>query len=281
MSGKPVQPDADSEDSPVDSRVMLGAGVFLFLAGAASGAMLYAFGLAGRTFNIGVLRGGLLTFGIISLLVALGVLIISGLIHLAGIIWPRSLTIWSEHRLLRKARKRTMSLISRRHSLQEEKARLTAKMQATYIMEKESARVANQQALTELRSALQTSMVRSCEIVFDHLNRTLDQYNELVHEIESSDLPALEKKELLDALSAKLNVEAQDQKRVSAQRMMEAAIWDVRFQKARSLAKKNVSVAIEYLQKIRQKTDTQRFLLQIDSLIRELSADRPVESRQL
>jgi hypothetical protein len=281
MSGKPVQPDADSEDSPVDSRVMLGAGVFLFLAGAASGAMLYAFGLAGRTFNIGVMRGGLLTFGIISLLVALGVLIISGLIHLAGIIWPRSLTIWSEHRLLRKARKRTRSLINRRHSLQEEKARLTAKMQATYIMEKESARVANQQALTELRSALQTSMVRSCEIVFDHLNRTLDQYNELVHEIESSDLPALDKKELLDALSAKLNVEAQDQKRVSAQRMMEAAIWDVRFQKARSLAKKNVAVAIEYLQKIRQKTDTQRFLLQIDSLIRELSADRPVESRQV
>lgn len=260
--------------------MLLGVGVFLFLAGAAAGAMLYAFGLAGRQFNLGVLRGGLLTFGIISLLVALGVLIISGLIHLAGILWPRSLTMWSEHRLLRRARKRTLSLLQRRHSMQEEKARLTARMQATYVMEKESARVANQQALTELRSALQSSMVRSCEIVFDHLNRTLDEYNELVNEIESSELPPLDKKELLDALSSKLNVEAQDQKRVSAQRMMEAAIWDVRFQKARSMAKKNVTAAIEYLQKIRQKTDTQRFLLQIDSLIRELSAERPVQSRQ-
>jgi hypothetical protein len=153
-------------------------------------------------------------------------------------------------------------------------------MQATYVMEKESARVANQQALTELRSALQLSMVRSCEIVFDHLNRTLDEYSELVSDIESTDLPPLEKKELLDALSARLSVEAQDQKRVSAQRMMESAIWDVRFQKARSLSKKNVAVAIEYLQKIRQKTDSQRFLLQIDSLIRELSAVQTVDSRQ-
>lgn len=280
MSGKLVQPDDDSEESQMDSRVLLGAGVFVFLAGAASGAMLYAFGLAGRQFNLGVLRGGLLTFGIISLLVAFGVLIISGLIHLAGILWPRSLTMWSEHRLLRKARKRTLSLLQRRHSIQEEKARLTARMQATYVMEKESARVANQQALTELRSALQSSMVRSCEIVFDHLNRTLDEYNELVTEIESSELSPLDKKELLDALSSRLNVDAQDQKRVSAQRMMEAAIWDVRFQKARSMAKKNVAAAIEYLQKIRQKTDTQRFLLQIDSLIRELSAERPVQSRQ-
>lgn len=254
--------------------------MFLFLAGAASGAMLYAFGLAGRQFNVGVLRGGLLTFGVISLLVAAGVVLISGLIQIAGVLWPRSLTIWSEHRMLRKARKRAMSALQRKHTLQEEKARLTARMQATYIMEKESARVANQQALAEIRSSLQTSMVRSCEIVFEHLNRTLDQYTDLVQEIEESDLPTLDKKELLDALSAKVSAEATDQKRISAQRMMEAAIWDVRLQKARSMARKNVGSAVEYLRKIRSKAETQKFLLQIDSLIRELSAEQPVETRQ-
>ena len=165
-----------------------------------------------------------------------------------------------------------MSLLKRRHSLQEERARLTAKMQATYVMEKESARVANQQALQELRVALQSSMVRSCEIVFDHLNRTLDHYNDLVAEIESSDLPILEKKELLDTLSAKLNVETQDQRRQSAQKMMETAIWEVRFRKARMMARREVGAAVTYLQKIRGRTDSHRILLQIDAIIRELTA---------
>lgn len=280
MPGNTASQNPDSEESQPDSRWLFGAGVFLFLAGAASGAMLYAFGLAGRTFNIGVLRGGLLTFGIISLLVAAGVVLISGLIQIAGILWPRSLTIWSEHRLLRKARKRTMTLLQRKHALQEEKARLTARMQATYMMEKESARIANQQALTELRSSLQSSMVRSCEIVFDHLHRTLDQYTDLVQEIEESELPPLQKKDLLDSLSAKLGTESNDQKRISAQRMMEAAIWDVRLQKARAMARRNVASALEYLEKIRQKAETQKFLMQIDSLIRELSSEQPIETRQ-
>jgi len=264
--------DSDPDEKSFDGRILLAGGLFLFISGAASGAMLYAFGLAGRHFDITVLRGGLLTFGVISLLVAVGVILMTMLIQLLAIFWPRSLTILSETRLLRKAKKRTMSLLSRRHSLQEERARLTAKMQATYVMEKESAKVANQQALQELRAALQTSMVRSCEIVFEHLNRTLDHYHDLVSEIESSSLPPLEKKELLDTLSVKLNVDNQDQKRQSTQQMMESAIWEVRLRKARMLATRKTDAAVSYLQKIRERTESHRILLQIDALIRELTA---------
>ncbi len=136
---------------------------------------------------------------------------------------------------------------------------------------KESAKVANQQALQELRGALQTSMVRSCEIVFEHLNRTLDRYHELIGEIESSALSALEKKELLDTLNAKLNVDSLDQKRQSTQQMMESAIWEIRFRKARMMAKKKSDAAISYLKKIRQRTESHKILLQIDALIRELT----------
>lgn len=275
-------PDEKSfaNEKSFDGRIRLAGGIFLFIAGAASGAMLYAFGLAGRHFDITVLRGGLLTFGVISLLVAVGVVLMTVLIQLLAIFWPRSLTVLSETRLLRKAKKRTMSLLSRRHSMQEERARLTAKMQATYVMEKESAKVANQQALQELRGALQTSMVRSCEIVFEHLNRTLDHYHELVSEIESSSLPPLEKKDLLDALSAKLSVEGHDQKRQSTQQMMESAIWEVRFRKARMLANKKPDAALSYLRKIRERTESHRVLLQIDSLIRELN-DMPKGKRSV
>ena len=272
MSEEPKTTSDDSDDESPDGRILLAGGVFLFVAGAAVGAMLYAFGLAGRHFDISVLRGGLITFGVISLAVAVGIVVMTALIRLLTIFWPRSMTIWSEIRLLRKAKKRTLSLLTRRHGMQEERARLTARMQATYVMEKESAKVANQRALQELRGALQLSMVRSCEIVFEHLNRTLDQYHELIAEIEVSSLPPIEKKKLLDALSAKLNVEAVDQKRHSAQRMMESAIWEIRFRKARMMASRKTDAAIDYLQKIRQRTESHRVLLQIDALIRELTA---------
>ena len=272
MSEEPKSTSVDSADESPDGRMLLAGGVFLFIAGAAVGAMLYAFGLAGRHFDISVLRGGLLTFGVISLAVASGVIAMTGLIKLLTVFWPRSLTIWSEVRMLRKARTRTLSLLNRRHGLQEDRARLTARMQATYVMEKESAKVANQQALQELRGALQSSMVRSCEIVFEHLNRTLDQYHELIAEIEASSLPPIEKKKLLDALSVKLNLDAVDQKRQSAQRMMESAIWEIRFHKARMLASRKTAAAVDYLQKIRQRTESHRILMQIDALISELTA---------
>lgn len=272
MAHEPKTPVDDSDDESANGHILLAGGVFLFIAGAVVGSMLYAFGIAGRHFDVSTLRSGLLTFGVISLAVAIGVVLMTGIIRLLTIFWPRSLTIWSEVRMLRRAKKKTLSLLTRRHGMQEERARLTAKMQATYVMEKESAKVANQQALQELRGALQISMVRSCEIVFEHLNRTLDQYHELIAEIEASALPAIEKKDLLDALSAKLNVESLGQKQQSAQQMMETAIWEIRFSKARMMAKRKSAAAVDYLQKIRQRTESHRILLKIDALIRELTA---------
>ena len=271
MAKDPRIPVEDSDDDAFDSRLVFVGGVVLFIAGAACGAMLYAFGLAGRTFNLSVLRGGLLTFGVISLCVAVGVVLMTAFIQLLGILWPRSLTFWSENRLLRQAKRKAMSQLDRRHRLQEERARLTAKMQATYVMEKESAKVANQQALQELRGALQTSMVRSCEIVFEHLNRTLDRYHELIGEIEGSALATREKKELLDALSTRMNADSLDQKRQSTQQLMESAIWEIRFRKARMMARNRSEAAINYLKKIRQRTESHKILLQIDALIRELT----------
>jgi hypothetical protein len=271
MPAEPRKPDADSEDESLDGRILIAAGIFLFIAGAATGSMLYAFGIAGRHFDVSVLRGGLLTFGIIALSVAVGVTVMTVLIQLLGVLWPRSLTIWSESRVLRRAKRRAVTLLGKRHSLQEERARLTAKLQATYLLEKESAKVANQHALQELRAALQTSAIRSCEIVYDHLNRTLDQYQELISEIESSVLPATEKRQLLDSLSTRLNTDTLMQKRQSAQDLMESAIWEIRFQKARMMAKRKSEAAILYLQKLRQRTESHRILLQIDALIRELT----------
>ena len=79
-------PTDDSDDDALDSRLVVVGGVVLFIAGAACGAMLYAFGLAGRTFNLSVLRGGLLTFGIISLCVAVGVIFMTAFIGLFGLL---------------------------------------------------------------------------------------------------------------------------------------------------------------------------------------------------
>ncbi len=277
---EPGRPNLNDEPEGPDLRVLMGVGTFLFLAGAVFGAAVYSLGIARRTFDLSMLRGGLLTFGIVTLLCVAGVVVMTIFIQILGVLWPRSLTIWSEHRLLRRARNKTLALLQRRHRLQEERARLTARLQATYLLEKESATMANQKALQELRSALQVSAVRSCEIVMDHLNQTLEQYQQLVEEIESSSLDAVAKKELLDLLQAKLNTDASDQKRQSAQMMMETAIWDVRLEKARRIARRSLSNAVAYLEKLRKKTESHRVLLKIDALLKDLqnAEETPAEA---
>jgi hypothetical protein len=274
------RPNMNDEPEGPDLRVLMGVGTFLFLAGAVFGAAVYSLGIARRTFDLSMLRGGLLTFGIVTLLCVAGVVVMTIFIQILGVLWPRSLTIWSEHRLLRRARNKTLALLQRRHRMQEERARLTARLQATYLLEKESATMANQKALQELRSALQVSAVRSCEIVMDHLNQTLEQYQQLVDEIESSSLDAVAKKELLDLLQAKLNTDAADQKRQSAQMMMETAIWDVRLEKARRIARRSLSSAVAYLEKLRKKTESHRVLLKIDALLKDLqnAEETPAEA---
>lgn len=272
MTADRRSPEPEPDDSGFDRYLLLVCGIGLFVSGAACGAMLYAFGLAGRRFDISVLRGGLLTFGVITLLVVAGVGVVTMFIHAIGYFWPRSLTIWSELRILRRARKRTLGLLATKRSQQEERARLTAKLQATFLLEKESAAVANQQSLKELRTALQLSAVRSCEIVNEHLSRTIDHYQELLDDIEGSILSAREKQELISQLNQKLSSDTQTERQRSAQSMMESAIWDVRLQKARMMAERRSDAALAYLKNIRQRAESQRVLIQIDNLIRELSA---------
>jgi hypothetical protein len=270
MSASPGSKGPPGDDSGVDSRLMLAGGVCVFLAGAVCGAMLYAFGIAGRQFNIATFRDGLLTFGVIALLLAVGIVLMTLLIQALALFWPRSMTIWSELRILKRAKKKSLGLLDQKKARQEERARLTARMQATYLLEKESAKVANHQSLKELRAALQLSAVRSCEIVYEHLNRTIDQYQELIAEIEASILETGEKRDLLNSLNSRLVTEAQEDRQRSAQSIMEQAIWEVRFRKARVMAGRRTDAAVAYLRKIRQRTDSHRILLQIDAMIREI-----------
>ena len=104
MAHEPKTTVDDSDDESANGHVLLAGGVFLFIAGAVVGSMLYAFGIAGRHFDVSTLRSGLLTFGVISLAVAIGVVLMTGLIRLLTVFWPHSLTIWSEIRMLRRAK---------------------------------------------------------------------------------------------------------------------------------------------------------------------------------
>ena len=114
MAHEPKTTVDDSDDESANGHILLAGGVCLFIAGAVVGSMLYAFGIAGRHFDVSTLRSGLLTFGIISLAVAIGVVLMTGVIRLLTIFWPRSLTIWSEVRLLRRSKKRALSLLDRK-----------------------------------------------------------------------------------------------------------------------------------------------------------------------
>ena len=96
MAHEPKTTVDDSDDESANGHILLAGGVCLFIAGAVVGSMLYALGIAGRHFDVSTLRSGLLTFGIISLAVAIGVVLMTGVIRLLTIFWPRSLTIWSE-----------------------------------------------------------------------------------------------------------------------------------------------------------------------------------------
>ncbi|MCA9034225.1 MAG: hypothetical protein KDA91_03790 [Planctomycetaceae bacterium] len=235
------------------------------------GATIYAFGVRGEGFRWDVFRGGAIVFLICIGCVAAGCILLTLLFRILMAFMPSSLRNWSSRGELNQARRRSVSAIERRHRVQEEQARLTAMMQASYLYERESARTSNARALGEFRKALQTGVVNSCEIVFDHLNRTIEQYERVVEEIEASELGDSERAELLNSLSRQLDVGAMTQRHRSAQRMMEDAIWRVRFQKARMMGRRNVESAVRYLQSVRKPDCSQRVLLQIDAMLAEFN----------
>lgn len=234
------------------------------------GAVVYALGMRAENFQWNTFRTGAMLFiGVVAAALA-GTVVVTLAVRVIAFISPRSLQVVSEKRRLNQSRKKAVSAIRRRHQLQEEHARLTARMQAAYLFEKESARIADSQAVRELQKAVQSSMVRSCEVVFDHLNRTVEEYQRVVDEIRSSSLTDGEKSELLDQLTRQLDVPGEAHRHRSAQRMMEDAIWRVRFRKARLLSRRNPVTARQYLQTLRKSGTSHRMLVQIDALMKEL-----------
>lgn len=248
----------------------LAAGGLLFVVAMLLGATCYALGHSVADFRWSTFRSGGIVFLLILGGTAAAGLVLAVLLRLLFAVSPVSWARLREHRQLRRAKRRALSRIEQRRTVQEEQARLTAMLQAAYLLEKESTRMANSQAVREFQKALQSGVVRSCEVVFDHLQRTVDQYEQVVAEIENSPLPAADKTSLLDELSQQLNTAGLDQRHRLARRMMEDAIWRVRLRKARLLSRRNPESARKYLQSVRQPDTSHRILIQINALLKEL-----------
>jgi hypothetical protein len=253
--------------SDIGIRLLFG---FSVLTAAVLGATLYAVGMRVENFQWETFRSGSLLFVALLGSAAVGILLITMVIRGVAFVSPQSIRLASEKLRLRRTRRRALSAIHRRHQLQEEHARLTAEMQALFLFEKESAEVAGTRSVREFQKALQSGAVRSCEIVFDHLNRMVDQYQRLVEEINQSSLETSEKSDLLDQLVRQLDVPGVAHTNRSAQKMMEDAIWRVRFRKIRLLHRRNPTAAGQYLQSLRKKGASHRMLVQLDALQKEL-----------
>jgi hypothetical protein len=222
-----------------------GVGTVVLLVGFLLITIIYTLGEKFRGFRWDTFRDGLFTFGLILLVT---VLMIAGLTVFGrgvALLWPEMLTALAVRRRLRKARRRAETAIEEKHRLSEERARLTAQLKATFLFEKETIRSANAQASQEFRDALQSTVMRSCEIALNHISQLVDQYEKVVAEIEQSELPDSEKAELLDALTSQLDVAATEERNKNAQKMMESEIWKVRFRKARTLAADRTTADIE------------------------------------
>jgi len=267
----------DYSKLPEDSTRRLfsfGVGTVVLLVGFLLITIIYTVGEKFRGFRWDTFRNGLFSFGLI-LLVA--VLIIAGLTVLGrglAMLWPEMLTTFANKRKLKQARHRAQSAIEEKHRISEERARLTAQLKATFLFEKETIRAANAKASQEFRDALQSTVMRSCQIALDHISQLVDQYERVVLEIEQSDLPDLEKAELLDALTTQLDVAASEDRNRSAQKMMESEIWKVRFRKAKVLAGEKTAAALEYLRRIRPEARSAKMTSRIDNMIASLESGR-------
>lgn len=258
-------PDDDSKHLGHFSFGLLGLlFILLFLV------VIYALGERVQGFRWHTFRNGILTLGTILLAVSVVVggftLLIRNVAHYA----PASLLLISERRKLNKARRSATDAISKKQELNEERARMTAQLQATYLFEKESSRAANAQATQEFREALQSSVMRSCEIAFNHITQVVEQYERVVAEIEDCSLPATDKADLLNTLTKQLDLAATEERNKDAQKMMEAEVWKIRFQKAKLLSKRNPESALKYLQKIMKEAKGQRLKEKINTLIDSL-----------
>ena len=233
--------------------------------------VIYALGERVQGFRWQTFRNGILTLGMILLAVSVVVGGFTLVIRLTAQYAPEALHRMAERRQLNKARRTATESISEKQRLSEERARMTARLQATYLFEKESGRAANAQTTREFREALQSSVMRSCEIAFDHITRVIEQYERVVAEIEECQLPSAQKAELLNALTKQLDLAATEERYKDAQRLMEGEVWKIRFQKARLMAQRNPDSALKYLREIMKEATSQRLKEKINTIIDSLA----------
>ncbi len=234
--------------------------------------VVYAIGEKLEEFSWQTLLNGFVAFGTIVLSVGLAVMVMIGLIHGTRILLPERVLQLAERRQLRRSQRKVRMAIEDKQKLSEERARITSRLQATYLFEKETTHAANAQASREFREALQASVMRSCEIAFDHIAEVVSQHEKVVQEITTSELPDTEKAQLLDSLATHLSVAATRGRNKDARKMMETEIWKVRFRKARAMAKDQPAAAIAYLKQVEREARGSRLKTEIGDLIESLSA---------
>ncbi|MCA9061712.1 MAG: hypothetical protein KDA96_01555 [Planctomycetaceae bacterium] len=227
------------------TRFVVGTSVFLVILLVLI--LIYLIGEKLQGFSWKILRDGLIGFAIILLAVSTGIICLTFVVRFIVLIMPQSARNFSERRQLHKSHRDAMTAIATKERLNEERARLTAQFQATYLFEKETTATANSRAAREFQEALQSGVVRSVGVACDHIQQVVQQYEELVTQINESELPASEKTQLLRALTKNLDTAAIERKNRDAYRLMENEIWRVRLRKARLLAKSDASSAEQYL----------------------------------
>ncbi len=233
--------------------------------------IVYAIGEKMDGFRWHTFRNGLFSFGVITLPACVTVVAITAAIRGMAYLWPEAMQRIGERRRLKKAQRAASEAISEKHRISEERARLTAQLKATFLFEKETTSAANAKASQEFQEALQTSVLKSCQIAFQQISVLVDQYEQVVNEIQASDLPAGEKAELLNSLTAHLDVAAAEERNRDAQKLMEAEIWKVRFRKARLMSREKSSTAIAYLQQILPEARSSRMKSRITAMIDSLT----------
>lgn len=244
-----------------------GIGLLVLLFALLALLVIYVVGEKAASFQWHHLKRGLLSFGVIVLGISAFLVLSTGAIKTVRYLWPDIAENRLQKSRLKSAKKSAVAAISKKQQLSEERARLTAQLQATYLFEKETSVTANAKASQEFRTALQTSVTKSCEIAFDHISEVVQQYERVLAEIDGSSLPEKDKADLLQQLTSQLEVAATSQRNKDAQHLMESEIWKVRFRKARMLIKQNPTIAKKYLLSIRKEVRGQRLGEKISELI--------------
>ncbi len=146
------------------------------------------------------------------------------------------------------------------------------------MFDRECYSLANAQGRREFKEALQTGLTRSCQIAFDQIGLVVDQYERTLKEIDESSLEAADKTELLEKLTEQLNVAATKEKTLSAERLMDAEIWKLRFETAERLRNKSGVAALRYLKQIESAASPSPSRRRLQALIRRLEAKSNVSS---